>query len=692
MDVRRGEDKDRTASLKFWTHDSSRNAYKLSAQVEHPHGSHARVNAVCLHASKHGDAVCVSGGSDGSIKLWKAQKTPQSDGGPGSKDALSWTCAFSFKHKDSPVLACALSRDGTALALSQENIISVWDPAEVSLRATLIAPCSDAITFIAFVEPRAAAAMGGGAGQAYLVAGSKTALYVFDLLTLQLSWCANGDFQSFAIATSEQEAFAYSPADQLTGYAYIAASVQSTGQAQAAVSSASKKDSLMVSTPLKPGRKAKVGPGGGGVTVTDDEAEDDAAEKVFQAQNHVCFFSLHSPVPVVTQELASAATHLCFTPSVRCGGTDEKPEFTAGLLCITEGSELVLVAPSGTSVPDVATGDILARDLKTHLPGLPDMGTAAPSPAAVRVQTQTRESLASLFNERSEALPAVSQLSNSFLGRLLRENVSSAFSKTAAASASPAAREEGDDGSGATERFLLPGMEAAPGTADGDVVSEAESESRVFYKRGRPRSMSFEARTNDPLAAAATKQAQDSFLCGRVDLLGQSLLSIFAGSVPAGASPAAKASKAPAAQPSKGRGRKAAHAMEAVSEEESSDDDEEEESSDDEKEEEEEEKVMPPPAKKSKAIAIPKAKAPSAQAAVVAAPAGRARRSSSITSTASDTAPAAARASRSRSRSELSDVSEGSAPAARSIRKRADSATSDTSQDTTSSLRRSSRR
>jgi len=692
VDMRRGEDKTRTTSLKFWTHDASRNAYKLSAQVEHPHGQ-AHVNAMCLHASNKGDAVCVTGASDGSIKLWRAlHANPQSTPEGSAKDAISWTCAFSFKHKDSPVLACALSRDGSALAISQENIISVWDPAAVSLRATLIAPGSDAITFIAFVEPRASAAMGGGAGQAYLVAGSRGALYVFDLLTLQLTWCANGDFHSFATAVSEQEALAYRTGNT-AGFAYIAASVQSAAQPLSLSASAiSKKDSGL-STPEPSGKKRKAPSGGHGAAVTDDEAEEETTANT-APQNHICFFALNSPVPVAMQTLVSAATSLTFTSRVMCG-TVEKPEFSSGLLCITEGSELLLVAPSSTSVSETAAGEVLASNLKASLPGLHAAfapGSSASSPTAVRVQTS--ESLTSLFSERSESLPAVSMLSNSFLGRLLREQVNPTFAKTAGTSA-PHGEVVGDS-SGAPESFVLPGMEAPEAqSAEADAVSE-DSESRVFFKRGRPRSMSFEAR-NDPISTAAVRQAQDTaFLRDRVDLLGKSLVGVFAVDTHAPASAKKKnadsdspaASKPVAnAQPAKGRAKQAAvEAMDAVSEEDDEKSDSDEESGEEEVQEEEEE-VKAPPTKKAAITARSKAKA---KAPVPAKP----PRSSSVASTASDTAPAA-RASRSRSRSELSDISEANAPVIASAvtgRRRADSASSEASQDSNaSSLRRSAR-
>lgn len=106
----------------------------------------------------------------------------------------------------------------------------------VQLKASIVVPGSDDgenVLFTAFVEPRAAASLGGyvrfahflccivlanlslpycrctvdcrGCGEVYLVTATQTSLAVYDLLTLQLVWSQQtvGKYTSFAVAQSE---------------------------------------------------------------------------------------------------------------------------------------------------------------------------------------------------------------------------------------------------------------------------------------------------------------------------------------------------------------------------------------------------------------------------------------------------------------------------------------------------------
>ena len=539
VDVRRGEDKDRTASLKFWTHDESRNEYKLSAQVEQPHGT-SRINAVALHVTRFSEAVCVTGAADGSVKLWRTQQQspapPNSRGDSsaplvtaaaatqGSKDGLGWTCAFSFRYRDSPVLACTISRDGTALAVAQENVVSIWDPVEVGLRATLLAPCSDAITYMAFLEPRASAEMGGGAGQAYLVVGSKVALYLYNLLTLQLIWVANGDFLAFAVACSEVEALPIQTKGSMD-YAYIAAAVRNDVHLvrKEECPTPNKEVKKNVHTNKAPGSTSKA-------AASEAEDEDYSSDGARGPEHQVCFFSISSPVPVVAEKLSSGVSTMCF---VAQGLKSVRPQPVSGLLCIADSSELLLIAPisSDPNSRDVSmeavVGDTVAKSFTKVLPTLPqslDRGQVGENVVSPAFRSAAHQSLSSLFNERSEALPAVSALSSSFLGRLLRENISILSSRS----------EQPTSNVTNVDEFVLPGMggagpqETQVGTT-ADTASD-ETESRVFFKRARSRSMSFEARNGlESQAATAGKPNVDAnFVRQRLELFGNILNDVLA--------------------------------------------------------------------------------------------------------------------------------------------------------------------
>ena len=154
LDVRRGagdgpglggEKGESEASLKFFQWDAGRNEYRLTAQVDRPHGAF-RVTSMAFAppggvgvGGEGACVVCATAAVDGTVKLWRAHAAPISalasaaaQGGRATAAprprALTWSCAFSFQHKDCPCHALAYSCDGSLLAVAQENVVTLWDP------------------------------------------------------------------------------------------------------------------------------------------------------------------------------------------------------------------------------------------------------------------------------------------------------------------------------------------------------------------------------------------------------------------------------------------------------------------------------------------------------------------------------------------------------------------------------------
>ncbi len=488
LDVRRGEDKESVSSLKFWTWNESKASYRLLAQVEHPHGQ-ARINTLSVFAgaASLGEAVCVTGSSDGNVKIWKAsihhssKRDAADQSSQQDKERLSWTCFCSFSHKDSPVTACSFSADANLLAIAQENIISIWDPISVSLRATLAAPYSNSINFLSFLEPRSSLEYGGGSGQAYIVAGSNSTLCLFDLLSLRLRWCAQGKFNAFAVASSELEAVFSESGDELL---YIAASA---------------------------------------IHSTNGEAD-----KVLNSCK-VCLFSLNSPVPVDLNSISSNAVSMCFTSG---RGRRDASTHQAGLVCVTEGSELVFFTREPFN--EHYDKQLPSKMSVTSLPALPtDLSDAKVSSRSLREEltspgvahTRRDDAVRQLFGESSEEPPIVSTLSASFLGTLLRASSVTKtvdYNETVAGDANKvmlesntAEDDDDDDNDDDAAKVSSPRKNAE------EDVMDIQEESRVFLKRGRSRSMSFEAR--DGVLGDPT---QVELLEGKLAIFSESMKSI----------------------------------------------------------------------------------------------------------------------------------------------------------------------
>ena len=179
VDSRRGEDRfSLVYALKFWLFDRNKSKYALSAQVENPHGHNAVTSLKFVPETSQNSRsnYAVTTAEDGSVKLWNVSLDEQR--------CAAWTCAYTFRHKDSAVIDVALSLDGSVLALAQGNVVTLWDPITVSLKASVSAPTAEVITYTAFLEPKAANVAGAGSGRAFLVFGSTTCLCVYDLLTV----------------------------------------------------------------------------------------------------------------------------------------------------------------------------------------------------------------------------------------------------------------------------------------------------------------------------------------------------------------------------------------------------------------------------------------------------------------------------------------------------------------------------
>lgn len=334
VDVRRGEESDAEASLKFWEWNAQQSKYCLSVQVDRPHGSSKVTAAVFCPSSSSSSSQsphptllngkkknptdtsssqsitcsCTTAAINGSIKIWLGQY----QNGNGNKDSkfvsvgssstgMRWTCSFSFTHRDSPVGSLSYSFDGSLLAVTYQNVVTLWDPAQVMLWKSVVIPSRYNIIFTAFIEPRASAVMGGGAGEALLVVGSKRCLSVYNLINMKVVWCVEGNYSCFAVARDESATIhcgdiAYDSSDfKKNPVAWIAASV-------------------------KRGRNDRM-----------------SAE----APNKIVLFGCYSPERLSVIPSYPRVTSMTFWSNQK----DMTASLSSGLLCLTAYGELLIVGP-----------------------------------------------------------------------------------------------------------------------------------------------------------------------------------------------------------------------------------------------------------------------------------------------------------------------------------------------------------
>lgn len=169
VDARRGEELDPESSLKFWQWNESKNCYRVSAQVDNPHGSGVRLSGIAVSpvfyktivedsirgAHQASYVLCVTTAVNGTIKFWQGIQQLVNEAYNGDVLPLRWTCLFSFCYRECPTRGVTFSKDGSLLALAFQSSVSLWQPLSTgpALKATLTCQHSSPIQFARFIEP-----------------------------------------------------------------------------------------------------------------------------------------------------------------------------------------------------------------------------------------------------------------------------------------------------------------------------------------------------------------------------------------------------------------------------------------------------------------------------------------------------------------------------------------------------------
>ena len=124
-------------TIRFWvwndtpaaTHDPLvRNPYTLTAAMSFPHGPKNLVSA--LAASSDGKSACTVSNDEKAFRLWKKVSV---DDDEDTRRMPAWTCAYKvtipagFSNLPTRQNGAAFSEDGSTLALSCGNMVTLWD-------------------------------------------------------------------------------------------------------------------------------------------------------------------------------------------------------------------------------------------------------------------------------------------------------------------------------------------------------------------------------------------------------------------------------------------------------------------------------------------------------------------------------------------------------------------------------------
>uniref|UniRef100_A0A8C2XTB9 WD repeat domain 75 n=1 Tax=Cyclopterus lumpus TaxID=8103 RepID=A0A8C2XTB9_CYCLU len=165
-------------NLKLWAFDEQTQSFVLNTTVSAPH--EAQITSMCFSQAADGQtSMLVSASEDGHFKAWQLPRSAcTEDEGP------SWSCDFVGDYRGLAPQCCCFSADGSLLAVSFQEVVTVWSPASWELLTTLSQP-PKAIRDLCF----------GRLGCSKYLMGTTASnlLCCWNLLTCSLEWSTSMD-------------------------------------------------------------------------------------------------------------------------------------------------------------------------------------------------------------------------------------------------------------------------------------------------------------------------------------------------------------------------------------------------------------------------------------------------------------------------------------------------------------------
>ncbi|XP_074856825.1 WD repeat-containing protein 75 isoform X2 [Carettochelys insculpta] len=135
--VEQREDKEIELELqmKLWNYDEQTQSFTLNTRINMPHEAH--ITALCFRDTdelEDATPTLVTAGKDGRFKVWMLVNDS------AEKPSMSWSCGFVGSYHNYPANSCCFSEDGSLLAVSFEETVTVWDSDTWDLKCTFCHP------------------------------------------------------------------------------------------------------------------------------------------------------------------------------------------------------------------------------------------------------------------------------------------------------------------------------------------------------------------------------------------------------------------------------------------------------------------------------------------------------------------------------------------------------------------------
>lgn len=161
--------------LKFWEYDDDARTYVLNTRVDAPH-TKAITSCIFNPRENNQAPMVVTTSLDGTFKIWEL--THQGEARRGIEAEMAWGCRSTGFYRDMIPRCASFAADGSMLAVSYGQIITLWNPYLNTLQGVLTQPPENRpITQMTFLQ-----------NSPFLIAATKDHLYSWNLLTCSVWW------------------------------------------------------------------------------------------------------------------------------------------------------------------------------------------------------------------------------------------------------------------------------------------------------------------------------------------------------------------------------------------------------------------------------------------------------------------------------------------------------------------------
>ncbi|XP_056145617.1 WD repeat-containing protein 75 isoform X2 [Lampris incognitus] len=134
VEERKQKDSELEFNLKLWAYVEKTQSFVLNTTVSAPH--EARITAMCFsHTANSQTTMLVTASQDRHFKVWQLAEPAHTE-----DEGQSWSCDFVGAYHSLVPTCCCFSADGSLLAVSFNEVVTMWSPTSWELLTTLSQP------------------------------------------------------------------------------------------------------------------------------------------------------------------------------------------------------------------------------------------------------------------------------------------------------------------------------------------------------------------------------------------------------------------------------------------------------------------------------------------------------------------------------------------------------------------------